>query len=95
MSGIKAYPAVLDAAAIQDGKKISLVLIVAAMTNEFQARVLGDNYVRMAILLLDDGKVGKDDLGRGEYDYLVGVYYVNEELVAMGAKVGVAERITW
>ena len=95
VDGIKAYPEILDAAITQDGKQISLVLIVAWMTTEGQAQALGDNYVRMAKLLLKDGKVGKDGPGRGAYDYLVGVYYVNGDLVAMGAKVGVAERIRW
>ena len=38
--------------------------------------------------------MGKD-IGRGEYDYLIGVYYPNEDLVGMGVKARTADRITW
>lgn len=94
VAGISGYPEVLDAAIHQYGDQISLVLIIGYQTNEGRARELGDNFVRMAKSLLRDGGVGKR-IGRGEYDYLVGVYYRNEELVAMGTKVGVADRLSW
>ena len=93
-SGISGYPEVLEAAVVQDGDLLNLVLIVGYQTNEARARQLGDNFVRLAKSLLGDGGVGTR-IGRGEYDYLVGVYYRNEELVAMGAKVGGADRLSW
>ena len=95
VAGIKASPAVLDAAVTQEGRQVSLVLIVAGIVGEGEARLLGDDFVRMAKSILSDGKVGKDGPGRGEYNYLIGVYYVNEEQVALGAKSASAEQIRW
>ena len=41
-----------------------------------------------------DRSPGKE-IGRGTYDYLIGVYYPSERQVALGAKSRVAERISW
>ncbi len=35
------------------------------------------------------------EIGKGLYAYVVGVYYPDEKLVAMGAKVSFADHITW
>ena len=87
-------PEVLDAAITQDGRDISLVLIVAFTTGESRARQLGDNFVRMIKSLSQDESPGKV-IGTGMYSYLVGVYYPDEEKVALGAKSRVADRISW
>ena len=34
-------------------------------------------------------------IGRGIYDYVVGVYYPNEERLVLGAKVAFSDRISW
>ena len=92
--GIEEEQDVLDAAIVQDGAKIRLVLVVPYRTSEARARNLADNFVRMAKSTLRDGGVEKR-IGRGGYDYLVGVYYPNEEQVLMGAKARSSDRISW
>lgn len=91
---IKAYPEILDAAIGQDGNELSLVLIVEYGTSEELAKQLGDNFVRMVKTFGPEPAPGKI-IGEGMFNYLVGVYYPNEELVAMGAKVSFATHITW
>lgn len=91
---IKAYPEVLDAAVEQDDKELSLVLIVEHGTSEELARQLGDNFVRLVKTFGPEPAPGKV-IGEGMFNYLIGVYYPNEELIAMGSKVSFATYITW
>ena len=91
---MKQNPGVLDAAISQQGERVSLVLIVHPITNESRARQLGDNFVRLCKSLSDDEPPGRS-IGRGKYDYLIGVYYPNEKKVALGAKSSVSDRISW
>ena len=94
VEAIKQYPGVLDAAISKRGNQVSLVLVVHSATNESNARQLGDNYVRMFKSLSDDDSPGSS-IGRGKYDYLIGVYYSNEKKVAQGAKSRASDRISW
>ena len=94
ISTIEDYPRVRDAAISQDGKRLSLVIIVDYGTDPDYAQELGDNFVRMTKSLLRDGGVGQR-IGTGKYDYLIGVYYPNEQKVALGAKARSADRISW
>ena len=94
LSGIEGYPAVVDAAVSQEGTDINLVLIVSSSTSESEAKRLGENAVRMTKSLSQDVSPGKT-LGKGIYSYLVSVYYPDERLVAQGAKVTFADRISW
>ena len=94
IASVKQYPGVLDAAISQQGDQMSLVLVVHSATNESNARLLGDNFVRLCKSLSDDEPPGIS-IGRGKYDYLIGVYYPNEKKVAQGAKSRIADRITW
>ena len=94
LSGIEGDPAVLDAAVSQKGSDISLVLIVVPGTSESEAKRLGENAVRMTKSLSQDSSPGKA-IGKGIYNYLVGVYYPNKRMVAQGAKVTFADRVTW
>lgn len=91
---IEGYPEVLDAAISQEGRQISLVLIVAYRINEDRGKQLGDNFVRIVKSLSHDDSPGKD-IGRGIYDYLVGVYYPNEQQLVIGAKVADAMNLSW
>ena len=94
VSGIEGNPAVLDATVSQKGADISLVLIVVPGTSESEAKRLGENAVRMTKSLSQDSSPGKS-VGKGIYNYLVGVYYPNKRMVAQGAKVTFADRVTW
>ena len=94
ISTIEGYPRIREAAIGQDGNQLSLVIIVDYATDPDYAQELGDNFVRLAKTFLKDGAPGKQ-IGTGKYDYLIGVYYPNERKVALGAKVGTADRISW
>ena len=94
MSSMKAYPEVRDAAVTQKGDQLSLVLVVRSATNTQRAKTLGENFVRMTKNLGPDSPPGKE-IGKGIYDYLIGVYYPNERQVVLGAKSRGAERISW
>ena len=85
---------VRDAAMTQEGNRISLVLIVDYAIDPDYARQLGDNFVRLAKTFTDDDSPGKA-IGRGKYDYLIGIYYPNEKRIALGAKSRAADRISW
>ena len=78
---------------MQDGKKFSLVLVVNYATSASHAAQLAENFVRMTKTLLGDGDVGKT-IGTGESDYVIGVYFPNEDLLGMGAKARTPDRIT-
>ena len=94
LSQIASYPRVRDAAIKQDGRQLSLVLIVDPATSEEYAKELGENFVRITKTLIGDGTVGQS-IGKGEMDYIIGVYYPNESKVAIGAKAGNSDRIRW
>ena len=91
---MESQPEVMDAAVAQDGDDISLVLIVGFATNESRAKEIGENFVRMTKSLMKDGAPGRE-IGKGKYNYLIGVYYPNEKTVALGAKARTADRLTW
>ena len=91
---IEGYPAVRDAAITQEGRQLSLALIVRRTTSEASGKQLGDNFVRIVKSVGPDSAPGKE-IGRGQYDYLIGVFYPNEKRLAMGAKVRTSPRITW
>ena len=94
ISTIMGNPEVLDAAISQDGRTLSLVLIVGSATNKEYSKQLGDNFVRMVKSFSQDDPPGKT-IGKGMFNYLVGVYYPSGDLVVQGAKVTIADRITW
>ena len=91
---IKSQPDVMDAAVAQDGDDISLVLIIGFATNESRAKELGENFVRITKSLMNDGAPGRE-IGKGKYNYLIGVYYPNEKTVALGAKAKTAGQLKW
>ena len=91
---IKGYPEVTDAGMAVSGRKISLALVVRHSTNEARARELGESYVRMTKVLLQDGDTGLL-VGRGRYSYLVTVCFPDEAVVASGAKHWRSNRMRW
>ena len=91
---IKRSPRVRDASVALDGRTLSLVIIVEYATNESYAKQLGDNFVRLVKTFSDDDPPGQK-IGRGTYDYLVGVYYPNEKRLVLGAKSRAADHISW
>jgi hypothetical protein len=94
VQGIKEYPDVQDAAVCQEGEKLSLVVIVDYGTSEERAKELGDDFVRLVKTFGPEPAPSKE-IGEGMFDYIIGVAYPNEEIVATGAKVSFADHITW
>ena len=93
-STMMGYPEVLDAAIVQEGDQFSLALIVHPSTSTQRAMELGENFMRIVKNLSPDTSPGRD-IGRGTYDYVIGVYYPNEKKVAQGAKSRVSSKISW
>ena len=91
---MEAYDEVVDAATSKSGNSVSLVLIVRPSTSTTRAKQLGENFVRMYKSLSDDDPPGRS-IGRGKYDYIIGVYYPNERPVARGAKARSSTQISW
>ena len=94
LSVIKGYSEVVDAAISQDGRKLSLAIVVRSATSKARAKELGDNFVRSVKSFSPDAPPSKD-IGTGMYDYLVTVVYPDEAIVAQGAKASNSARITW
>jgi hypothetical protein len=94
ISSIKGYTEVQDAAIQQDGKQLSLAIIVGYATNEETAKDLGDSFVRLVKSFSPEDAPQKE-IGPGIYDYLVGVYYPDKTQVALGAKCSSCRKITW
>ena len=94
IQAIEDYPEVLDAAVVQEAKQLSLVIFVDYATSKERAKQLGDSFVRLVKTYGPEPAPSKI-VGEGTFDYLVGVYYPNEELVVQGAKVSFSEHITW
>ncbi len=94
IDGIMGYTLVRDAGVFQDGKKVKLVIIANDAINEQYAKELCDNFVRMVKQFSEDENPGKE-IGKGIYDYLVGVYTSTEEEVVIGFKSADLPHITW
>ena len=92
---ITGYDEVLDAAISQDGRTLSLVVIVGCATSEEVAKNMGDNFVRLVKSFGPESSPSGTEIGKGDFDYLVGVYCGNERKLAQGAKVRNAPHITW
>jgi hypothetical protein len=91
---IEQYTGVQDAAVNQDGKDLTLNLIVDYGTSKEYAEELGDNFVRLVKSFGPEESPGKE-IGPGIYDYTVYVHNPSGELVAVGAKVSGARSLTW
>ncbi len=86
---------VMDAGAVVEGRTVSLVLVVQPAVGPALAEQLGDMFVRMSKSLVGDDAPGKE-IGRGRYDYLIGVYWLGEDdPIVQGAKSAGATRIRW
>ena len=94
IAGIMGYSAVRDAAIIQKGEHLSLVVIVAYGTNFATAKELGANFVRMVKTFGPDQAPGAN-VGTGLYDYQVGVYYPDKAFIVQGWKLGNSSKIRW
>lgn len=83
-----------DADIRQREDDITLVLVVSYAISPDYAKELADRFVRLTKTLSLDTPPGRM-IGRGIYNYLVRVYYPNEEQLARGAKVAFSDRMSW
>jgi len=91
---IKEYNLVRDAAISKDGDIFNLVIIVDYSISKEYAKNLGDGFVRSLKTFFDDTPPGKE-IGKGKYNYIIGVYYPNGKEVVMGAKASSSPRMSW
>jgi hypothetical protein len=94
IQSIRGYTEVLDAAVGQDGRTLSLAVVVAVATSKERAKELGDNFVRLVKSFGPDEAPGTD-IGDGDFDYLIAVAYPDETIIARGAKSRGSSRISW
>ena len=94
IESIKGYSEVFDAAITEDGRKLSLVVIVGCATSDAVAKDMGDNFVRMVKSFGPEPAPTKE-IGKGDFDYLVGVYCAGDKQIALGAKNRNSTRINW
>lgn len=85
---------VIDAAVSQSGRKLTLALVVRSGMSEGRARQLGDSFVRLVKTFGPDDSPSSE-IGRGRYDYLVGVQTIDGARIATGAKDATSPRIAW
>ena len=78
----------------QDGCDLKLALVVSASTNRPYAKNLGDRFVRLT-KAVGPGPAPSKQIGKGIYNFLVGVFTTTKKRLAMGAKDSLARRISW
>ena len=77
----------------QEDCKLNLA-IVGYITDEATARKQGDSMVRLTKSMGPEPDPGQQ-IGRGTYDYLVGIFRPDGTTVEMGAKARSGNRIVW
>jgi hypothetical protein len=95
VTSVKNYPEVVDAAVKQDGRKVSLVVIVRRGTSVGKAKQLGNNFLRMVKTFSKAEPNPGTQIGSGVFDYLIGIYTPDQKELVLGAKVRNSPRITW
>lgn len=78
----------------QDGCRLYLAIIIGHAANEDHAREVGDNMVRLT-KSFGPGPAPSREIGKGVYDYIIGVYRPDKTPIALGAKDRSARRILW
>ena len=78
----------------QEDCRLGLAIIISYTANEIIAKEHGDDMVRLTKSFgPEPGPRG--EIGKGLYDYLVGVFSLDEKRLALGAKSRNAKSITW
>ena len=96
MVTIEGRSEVVDSSLSQnDEGDLILVLVVQFGTSEVVAKGLMEDFARLAKILGPEDPPSIEEIGRGLYDYRVGIFYPNEELIDRGAKVRESPKITW
>jgi hypothetical protein len=91
---ITEYEKVLAADIKQDGKDLTLKVFVAYGTSKPDAKEMGDNFVRLIKALGPEPSPGQE-IGKGTFNYLVGVFAPDGKKIVMGAKARTSKSMTW
>lgn len=91
---ILGFPDVLGAAVGQDGRRLSLAVVVAFGSAESAARDVGDSFVR-TVKSHGPESAPTNEIGKGDFDYFVTVVYPDRTVIARGAKISSSTRIIW
>ena len=94
ISQITQYEGVVDTTIEQEGRDVSLVIVVDYETSEEYAKQLGNTLIRL-IKKSSEDKIPLTQIGPGIYNYYVSVIDPNKERIIFGAKVTTAWHITW
>jgi hypothetical protein len=97
---IRLNKAVKDVDIQQTGNKLNLVVIVNSSVKKKEAQKLGADYVRL-VMVKSKGLENKpmfsssNKVGQTKYEYKVGIFNSNKEIIAMGAKLPDGVTIFW
>ncbi|MEE8472320.1 MAG: hypothetical protein V3S82_04035 [Dehalococcoidia bacterium] len=91
---ITGYPHVQNATVTQNGRELSLALVVVPETSEAQAKEIGGSFVRL-VKSFSIGTNPGQGTGGGAFDFLITVTYPDTAVVAQGAEMGSSGQITW
>jgi hypothetical protein len=95
LASVRADGDVLDADITQRGRTVALSLVVPAGTPPATARALGERFVLVVkTLALVEPEPG-EEIGAGEFDYVVDVSTPTETVIATGGKATSATSINW
>ena len=71
--GIENETEVIDADIAQRGSDLSLISVVGSRVSQARARQLGENFVRLTKTLAPNEPNPTKEVGKGVYDYTVGI----------------------
>ena len=94
-AGVSADSHVLEAGISQRGRTVALSLVVRADTPPDTARALGAQFVRLVKTYAAAEPDPEQDVGAGDYDYIVRVSSPTESVIALGGKTTTDTRIHW
>ena len=99
-ASLEADDRVLDADILQRGRTVGLSLVVPADTSSETARALGERFVRLVKTLSSTEPTPKrspedDQIGAGDYDYIVRISTPTETVIALGGKATTHTKINW
>ena len=95
LAGARAAGPVLDAGIHQRGRTVVLSLVVPTDTPPDTARELGKRFVVLVKTFASTEPDPDDEVGAGEYDYIVRVSSPTENVIALGGKATSSTEINW
>ena len=86
---------VLEAGAVQDGRTISLEIVVKADIPPELALELGESYTQLIKIYGPDTATPGREVGKGDYDYNIVVAYPDGTIVGRGVKAKSDTDVEW